>query len=91
MHEKHHVLRWAGGDDEDFQFWWDRLARVTGQYTRVLMLGDSMGATAALLFSPLATNVHAFAPQVCPCLVCTPAPRVLLLPVFLVHTASKIE
>ncbi|BDA46872.1 probable leucine-rich repeat-containing protein 7 at N-terminal half [Coccomyxa sp. Obi] len=55
---------YSGGDDEDFQFWWDRLARVTGQYTRVLMLGDSMGATAALLFSPLATSVHAFAPQV---------------------------
>lgn len=62
------MVRRAGGDDEEFQFWWDRLARVTGQYTRVLMLGDSMGATAALMFSPLATSVHAFAPQVCPCL-----------------------
>jgi hypothetical protein len=28
------------------------------------MLGDSMGATAALAFSPLATAVHAFTPQV---------------------------
>lgn len=52
----------AGGD-EGFQYWWDRLAAVTGRYSRVLMLGDSMGATAALLFSPLATAVHAFTPQ----------------------------
>jgi hypothetical protein len=37
---------------------------VTQQYRAVVMLGDSMGATAALLFSPLATAVHAFAPQV---------------------------
>ena len=53
----------AGGDDR-LQYWWDRLAAVTGRYSRVLMLGDSMGATAALLFSPLATAVHAFTPQV---------------------------
>ena len=52
----------AGGD-EGFQYWWDRLAAVTGRYSRVLMLGDSMGATAALMFSPLATAVHAFTPQ----------------------------
>ena len=52
------------GGDEGFQYWWDRLAAVTGRYSRVLMLGDSMGATAALLFSPLATAVHAFTPQV---------------------------
>lgn len=51
------------GGDEGFGYWWDRLAEVTGQYSRVLMLGDSMGATAALMFSPLATAVHAFAPQ----------------------------
>ena len=49
--------------DDGFQYWWDRLAAVTGRYSRVLMLGDSMGATAALLFSPLATAVHAFTPQ----------------------------
>jgi hypothetical protein len=55
----------AGGDD-GFEYWWDRLAEVTGQYSRVLMLGDSMGATAALMFSPLATAVQAFAPQACP-------------------------
>ncbi len=54
----------AGGDSEEFQCWWDRLEAVTTQYNRVLMLGDSMGATGALLFSPLATAVHAFTPQV---------------------------
>ena len=54
------------------------MARVTGQYTRVLMLGDSMGATGALMFSPLATSVHAFAPQACPCLVYATAPDIFL-------------
>lgn len=33
-------------------------------YRRVIMLGDSMGASAALMFSPLATAVIAFCPQV---------------------------
>lgn len=33
-------------------------------YKRVVMIGDSMGASAALLFSPLATSVIAFCPQV---------------------------
>ncbi len=56
----------AAGDEEGFRFWWDRLESVTRRYTRVLMLGDSMGATAALLFSPLATAVHAFTPQAKP-------------------------
>ncbi len=37
---------------------------MTEQYKRVMMVGDSMGATAALLFSPLATAVQAFSPQV---------------------------
>ena len=54
----------CAGGDAGLQYWWDRLAAVTGRYSRVLMLGDSMGATAALLFSPLATAVHAFTPQV---------------------------
>lgn len=33
-------------------------------YKQVIMLGDSMGASAALMFSPLATSVIAFCPQV---------------------------
>lgn len=34
-------------------------------YKDVVMLGDSMGASAALMFSTLATSVIAFCPQVC--------------------------
>ncbi len=36
---------------------------MTSQYNHVFMLGDSMGATACLLFSHLATSVQAFCPQ----------------------------
>ena len=53
------------GGDERFGEYFDRLSQVTRKYKRVLMLGDSMGASAALLFSPLATAVQAFSPQVC--------------------------
>lgn len=52
------------GGDERFNDYFDRLSQVTSRYKRVLMLGDSMGASAALLFSPLATAVQAFSPQV---------------------------
>ena len=41
-----------------------RLERYTSQYARVVMLGDSMGASAALMFSHLASVVLAFTPQV---------------------------
>ena len=41
-----------------------RLESITQRYQRVVMLGDSMGATAALLMAPLATAVQAFCPQV---------------------------
>lgn len=46
----------------------DRLRQYTEQYRHVVMIGDSMGASAALLFSPLATKVMSFCPQVgcCP-------------------------
>jgi dienelactone hydrolase len=40
------------------------LQQYTQQYKHVVMMGDSMGATAALLFSPLATKVMSFCPQV---------------------------
>ena len=36
---------------------------VDGGYKHVLMMGDSMGGSAALLFSHLATRVLAFVPQ----------------------------
>lgn len=45
-------------------YYCDRLRQYTQQYEKVIMLGDSMGATAALLFAPLATTVLAFTPQV---------------------------
>ena len=53
----------AAGDDRRL-YWREQLEKVTARYQRVLMLGDSMGATAALLFSDLATSVQAFTPQV---------------------------
>ena len=42
----------------------ERLEQICKTYKTVVMLGDSMGATAALLFAPLATSVLAFCPQV---------------------------
>jgi hypothetical protein len=45
-----------------------RLRQYTQQYKHVVMVGDSMGATGALLFSPQATSVLAFCPQVGPLL-----------------------
>ena len=65
-----HIVTWlvcwlvgAAGDDRRL-YWREQLQKVTERYQRVLMLGDSMGATAALLFSDLATSVQAFTPQV---------------------------
>ena len=55
---------YCSGGDERFDDYYDRLKKVTERYKRVLMVGDSMGATAALLFSPLATAVQVFSPQV---------------------------
>eukprot|EP00897_Mesotaenium_endlicherianum_P006528 jgi/Mesen1/5903/ME000003S06934 len=42
----------------------EELSAAVGSYERVVMLGDSMGASASLLFSPLAHTVIAFCPQV---------------------------
>ncbi|KAK9818883.1 hypothetical protein WJX74_007529 [Apatococcus lobatus] len=55
---------WYEGGEEAFHRWHARLASVTQRYNKVLFLGDSMGAAGALLFSDLATAVHAFSPQV---------------------------
>lgn len=54
----------TSGGDKRFDDYFQRLSQVTKKYKRVVMVGDSMGATAALLFSPLATAVQAFSPQV---------------------------
>jgi len=66
-----HRSWYQGGDDADhnsgsnaFKAYESRLRQVTGQYRKVVMLGDSMGATAVLLFAGEATSVHAFCPQV---------------------------
>ena len=39
------------------------MAEAAARYKRVMMLGDSMGATGALMLAPLATSVHCFCPQ----------------------------
>jgi dienelactone hydrolase len=59
----------AASDHPPLQHYVSRLQAVTRDYQHVVMLGDSMGATAALLFAPLATHVLAFCPQarVCVC------------------------
>ena len=54
----------TAGEEGAFRQYESRLAAATSRYSRVVFLGDSMGATAALLLAPLATAVHAFCPQV---------------------------
>lgn len=53
--------RWKG-----FEYYEGELKRWTVKYPRerILFLGDSMGGTAALLFSHLAARTLAFVPQV---------------------------
>lgn len=55
---------YGGGDDKEFEKYASRLSTITSQYKHVVMMGDSMGATAALMFAGQATCVHAFCPQV---------------------------
>ncbi len=53
-----------GGDDVLFDtLYYSKLQQCVQGYTRRVMLGDSMGATGALLASDLATHVVAFCPQ----------------------------
>ena len=53
------------GGDEGVQYWRERIQAVASSYNKVLMLGDSMGGTGALLFADLATSIQVFTPQVC--------------------------
>ncbi|KAG2424858.1 hypothetical protein HYH02_015121 [Chlamydomonas schloesseri] len=55
---------YGGGDEAAFTYYRSRLAATTRCYRRVLLLGDSMGATACLMFADLATAALAFCPQV---------------------------
>ena len=49
----------VAGGEEAYHEWHARLASVTQRYSRILFLGDSMGASGALLFSDLATAILA--------------------------------
>lgn len=53
-----------GGCDKTYARYEAALRAATAPYQHVLLLGDSMGATASLMFAHLATNVQAFTPQV---------------------------
>jgi hypothetical protein len=58
---------WYCGGEDDVAYskiWEERLEKVTRHYNHVVMIGDSMGATASLLFAGQATSVHAFCPQI---------------------------
>ncbi|KAH9302639.1 hypothetical protein KI387_014222, partial [Taxus chinensis] len=46
------------------QYFYNELEEALKNYKAIVMLGDSMGASAALTFSSLATSVIAFCPQV---------------------------
>lgn len=48
---------YGGGDREEFNWWHAHIQQAVASYPEVVMVGDSMGATAALLFSDLATKV----------------------------------
>eukprot|EP00854_Cymbomonas_tetramitiformis_P002485 gene2485-3229_t len=58
------VAEAAVSNEELGKLYRSRLEHITSKYPRVLMLGESMGASAGLMFSDLATNVVAFCPQV---------------------------
>ena len=51
-------------NDATERAWRERVTAVAGRYARVLNLGDSMGASAALLFADAADHSLAFCPQV---------------------------
>ena len=64
MIEALNLIATHAGGEQAYHEWHARLASVTQRYSKVVFLGDSMGASGALLFSDLATAVQAFSPQV---------------------------
>jgi Leucine-rich repeat (LRR) protein len=54
----------TGNVEEEVSKWNNRLQDICSKYSRVLYLGDSMGASASLVFAEHATRVLAFCPQV---------------------------
>jgi hypothetical protein len=55
---------WYHGGDDRFQEYDAAIQSVAASYDNVLYLGDSMGATACLLYAQHANVVHAFCPQI---------------------------
>lgn len=55
---------WYSGGDEGYLEYDKAIADVASSYEHVLFIGDSMGATACLMFAKHATTVHAFCPQI---------------------------
>ena len=55
---------WYHGGDDRFHDYDDAIATVAAGYEHTLFIGDSMGATASLLFARSASVVHAFCPQI---------------------------
>ena len=56
--------KWYGGIDDTENVFRSRLEAAVEGYEGVVFLGDSMGATASLMFADLATHVLAFTPQI---------------------------
>ena len=54
----------TASNDEAERSWREGIEGIAGRYARVLNLGDSMGASAALLFADVADHAMAFCPQV---------------------------
>lgn len=59
-----HRSWYCGLNGDAFEHYAARLHEVTKRYRYVVMIGDSMGATGAMMFAGQATAVHAFCPQI---------------------------
>lgn len=59
----HGGMNLSGGDPAETE-WRGAIAEVASKYQRVLHLGDSMGASAALVYADVADHAIAFCPQV---------------------------
>lgn len=55
---------WYSGGDDGFLEYDESIAIIASRYKHVMFIGDSMGATASLMFAKHANTVHAFCPQI---------------------------
>ena len=55
---------WYGGGDDRYYAYRQAIAKAASNYPNVLFIGDSMGATASLMYAEYATTIHAFCPQI---------------------------